>query len=126
MLTVYEANGGTAEYFYEDGKLIADRDNNVFTKNAPGKEDAAPESSAEESVDITGTWYDPTGLDTVVFQFGGNGAGTLFWERGGESTPITYTVSGNTINITLTNSSMTLTYSGGKLSNGFGNTYIRE
>ena len=62
-------------------------------------------------IDLTGTWYDPTGYNTAEFTFNGDGTGTI--NRGSSTDDLTYSISGETINVLLpnnTNTTVTIGY----------------
>ena len=66
------------------------------------------EDESDAVYDLTGTWYDPTGLSTGGFIFNGDGNGTFVWDYSGNSAPpdsMTYSVDGNVITMHLPSTS---------------------
>lgn len=66
---------------------------------AEAEQTAESRSQTIPDIDLTGTWYDPTGYCTAEFTFNGDGTGTINW--GNSTDNLTYSLNGNTINVVL-------------------------
>lgn len=93
---------------------------NVDTGKAAGEETEKPDASA----DLIGTWYDPTGYNTATFTFNADGTGTINW--GSSTDNLTYSVSGNTINVVLPNNTNTSLTIGVNCLNYGGSKYVKR
>ena len=86
------------------------------------------EKPAENSVsDITGLWYDPSGYQTSVYNFNGDGTGTLYWNGNtGDASSFTYTISGSRVSLSFSNHSEGFTISGRSLLSDYGDEFVRK
>ncbi|MBO5629034.1 MAG: hypothetical protein J5965_08150 [Aeriscardovia sp.] len=115
-LHINDAYGVSRDFYYSDDKLVSDVDGEVYQKK-DSKETSRVSEQKAQSVDLTGTWYDPTRLSYQEFVFNGDGTG-IYDFGGGDTRDMTYTVSGNTISYQLPRSSGTLSIVGDKLYDG--------
>lgn len=108
LYAFFDAAEEEQQKLVDSGAVEAEEENNAESE---AEEDDHAESEAEQASgsgnqtipesDLIGTWYDPTGYNTVAFTFYGDGTGIINW---GDSTDnLTYSLSGNTINILLPN-----------------------
>ncbi len=117
MLRINDEYGGTRDFYYSDGELASDVDGEIYKKKSGDSKDSSKTNEQVTStLDIIGTWYDPTGLSALELTFNEDGTGIVDW--GSSTSNMTYSVSGNTVSVVMKNSSFTLSISGGKLSDG--------
>ncbi len=116
-LRITDEYGGSRDFYYADGKLASDVDGDIYRKKTAADDSSKSKEQPEQTIDLTGTWYDPTRLSYAEFIFNGDGTGTYDFGNG-DTRQMTYSVSGNTISYKLPNSSGTLTIKGDKLYDG--------
>lgn len=115
-LHINDVYGGSRDFYYSEGKLVSDVDGEVYQKKE-SKETSKGSEQKAQSVDLTGTWYDPTRLSYQEFVFNGDGTG-IYDFGSGDTRDMTYSVSGSTISYQLPKSSGTLSIVGDKLYDG--------
>lgn len=100
------------------GALEAEKDDKIESEAEQTSESG---NQTTPNIDLAGTWYDPTGYNVAEFTFNGDGTGIINW--GNSTDNLTYSLSGNTINVLLPNNTDTtitvgvncLYYGGSKL-----------
>ncbi|MBQ8955471.1 MAG: hypothetical protein IJ075_00700, partial [Lachnospiraceae bacterium] len=126
VIKVKVSTGGENEFFLEDGKLRSDFDGSLYSRKTTEEQEAEKASKEPAKItDVTGIWYDPTGLSTGTYTFNPDGTGILDWGSGAKPASFTYTVNDGSVNIFMSNYSFSLTIRGDQLDDG-DSRYIRR
>ena len=118
LYAFYDAVKEEQQKLVDSGAVEAEEDD---TAEATTEQTSESENQTTPDIDLIGTWYDPTGYNTVEFTFQEDGTGTI--NRGSSMDNFTYSISGDTINVVLPYNTVTtitvgyncLYYGGSKL-----------
>lgn len=121
LYAFYDAAEEQQQNLVDSGVVEAEEDDKA---EAEAEQTAESRSQTIPDIDLTGTWYDPTGYCTAEFTFNGDGTGTINW--GNSTDNLTYSLNGNTINVVLPyNTDTTITVGTNCLYYG-GSRYIKK